>query len=203
MINSDLVNASSLCKTVKYDVHTELWMRYVCFSKQLRRQLTESSPQARLAYTRHDTLSRWSLAMLLLALASWLVASILSANKLTLAIGFAPFLFFLHLELQKKETLISLTEETMQGLFPPGSFSGTLYQFGEELSRRYNITSCVDFQAQLDMLIKRAFLILYSLAGFIYLNTDWKTWIFLLLVTSIWPFFLRPAKMAKLCLRLT
>lgn len=202
MINADLVNPRSLSETVRNDVAVELWMRYACLSPRIRRPLSEASAAAAGLYRRHDFSSRLSFLALTAVLAN-VAPALLSGSLIPLITGALAFGLFLRYELIKKDQLIELSRILITVFYTETPPRGTFFQFGEDLARRFTVTSFVDFNGSLDRFLKRFFITLFPLAILVYINISLLTILVIFTLTFAWPFFIRPVSILRvlLCLR--
>ena len=97
---------------------------------------------------------------------------------------------------------MELCKELVTGLYPDAPPKGTYFQFGEDLARRYNVTSFVDFNGKLERFLKRFFTILYPLAILIYINISLVVILYVVILTFSWATFLRPVRILRALLRL-
>ncbi len=201
MIKADLVNPRSLSETVRNDINTELWMRYICLSANIRQPLASCSPKASALYKSHDFKARLSFLALTATLAN-IAPALLYRSGPMLMTGLLAFGLFLRYEAVKKQLLIELSKELVTGLYPDAPPKGTFFQFGEDLGRRYRLTSFVDFNGKLERSLKRFFIILYPVAILVYINISWTTILYLFTLTFAWPFFIRPVSILRALLRL-
>ena len=163
MIKSDLVNPQSLSETVNNDVYTALWMRYACLSPNIRRSLSAGSPKAKEFYCRLNRYNTLSLLTLGALLADGITVYF-SHSILWLTAGIISTLLLAWFEHRKRNLVVKLSKELLAVLWIDSPPKGTFFQFGEELARKYNITSFVDFNGKLDKFLKHGFFIILTIA---------------------------------------
>ncbi|MBF0594354.1 MAG: hypothetical protein HQL22_05235 [Candidatus Omnitrophica bacterium] len=201
MINADLINPRSLSETVRNDTVTELWMRYVCLSPHIRRIISKNSSQTPAIYARYARYTVLSLIALCAALAYAITVFIYHALPAVTGI-IISFGFLFWSEYRGKECLAAITRELVTTLYADEPPKGTLIQFGEDLARKYQVTSFIDFHTRLDTFMKRFFIGLYLISVLIYINTNWTVLFSLLAAFFIWPLFLKPVRTTKALLHL-
>jgi len=201
MIKTDIVNPGSLAETVRNDIYTSVWMKYICLSRNIRRPLSAGSPAAKEIYLRFD---RYTILSLLTFCTVVLCTFTLYFHYSfgVLVIEAIPIFAFTWFELRKKKLLIALAGEMLTTLWPDQPPKGTFFQFGEEVARQYNLTSFIDFNGKLDKLLKTGFCVIFTVAVISYTHTSWLTFTLIMLLNLCWPLFLQPVKILSFVLRL-
>ncbi|MEI6437790.1 MAG: hypothetical protein WCO69_03455 [Candidatus Omnitrophota bacterium] len=196
MIKADLVNPRSLSETVRNDVNSELWMRYICFTPAIRQSMAKGSPRAASLFQTCDRYAALSFLCFAASVAS-LFPGFLFRQALMLSTGAMCLTSFFLVESIKKKLLIELSKELVNALYQEAPPKGTFFQFGEDLGRRFGVTSFIDFDGKLDIFLKRFFITIYPLALLVYINISWITVLWLMTLTFAWPFFIRPVRILR------
>ena len=204
MNENDLVNEKSLPSTVHYDTHTRLWMQYILSSALVSGEL-HSVPAPKNLYKLYNNYCFLGVIVLLTMIVSWILElftiNITTMSPLILPLFLLSLLFFI--ESQKTQCLVELSKEFIKTLFKDPPPKGTLCQFSEDVSRRYQVASFVDFSTRLDHFLKRVILTGYVLLSFFFFTLDWKRALTVIIGFSIiWPLLLRSPRVLRLLLRL-
>lgn len=170
-------------------------MRYVLLSHIPRALFIKEAPHMISIYNRHDHFSRISCVTALTTL-FLLPRFLIVPEKIITLTCILTGLIFLLSENRRKKHLLTLTENLMPAILKDQNPQNTFFQCGEEVSRRFNLLSFVDFCGRLDVFQKRGFLILFVGVGFLYPSAGWQSWFLFFCFVTLWPLlFLTPGTM--------
>jgi len=200
MIEHDLVNEKTLASTVRYDTHTRLWMQYVLASPLVRAAMM-ASPASAAACDRYRRICLIGTFTLVTAIVN-VLPLFLVRNIPTIALALLALLLLALIEKHRMQLLAGLSATFITTLFKDPPPKGTLFQFGEEVARRYKTASFVDMTGRLDHILKRVVLAGYVLIAFILFKTGWRSWAILAVFTMTWPLALRSPRLLRALLRL-